>query len=71
MAVIGKAAKAVYAGLWAGGMALGAYLVHDTSIGQITAGQWLWVGLAVLGGIGGVYRITNAVSGEKPGSGPT
>lgn len=65
-AFLGTVAKAIYAGLWAGGMALGGYLTNSTSIGEITAGQWLWVGLAVLGGVGGVYGISNATARKAP-----
>jgi hypothetical protein len=55
-----QAAKAIYAGLVAGLTAVGGYLVNDTSFGDVTAGQWVFVALAALTAFGGVFAITNA-----------
>jgi hypothetical protein len=57
---IGTVAKAIYSGLIAGLSALGGYLTNNTSLGQITAGQWVFVALAALISAGGVYGISNA-----------
>ncbi len=55
-----KTAKAIYAGLLTGLTALGGYLINDTSIGDITAGQWVFVAGAALMAGGGVYGLRNA-----------
>lgn len=52
--------KAIYAALIAGLSALGGLLVNDTALGDITAGQWVFVALAVLIAGGGVYGLRNA-----------
>lgn len=57
--IVGKAAKAVLAALLAGLTALGAYLVNNTSLDQVTAGQWVYVAIAALVALGGVYGISN------------
>lgn len=57
-----SAAKAVYSGLVAGLSALGGYLTNSTSLGQITAGQWVFVVLAALVSAGGVYGISNVAA---------
>lgn len=57
--IIGKAAKAVLAGLLSGLSALGAYLVNNTSLSDVTAGQWVYVAIAALIALGGVYGISN------------
>jgi hypothetical protein len=54
-----QAAKAIYGGLVAGLAALGGLLVNDTGLGDITAGQWVFVVLAALVAGGGVYGISN------------
>jgi len=59
MGKLAPLAKAIYAGLLAGLSALGGYLTNSTSLGQITAGQWVFVALAVLVAGGGVYGIPN------------
>lgn len=53
-------AKAIYAAVVAGLSALGGLLVNDTGLGDITAGQWVFVALAVLVAGGGVYGLKNA-----------
>jgi len=54
---IAQTAKALYAALVAGLAALGGLLVNDTSVADITAGQWVFVASAVLVSFGGVYRL--------------
>ena len=58
---LAKAAKAIYATIISGLGALAAVLVGDTSIGSLSAGQWVTVALAALIAGGGVYGIKNAV----------
>lgn len=53
------AAKAIYAGLVAGLAALGGLLVNDTALGDVTAGQWVFVISAALVALGGTYGLTN------------
>lgn len=62
MKTLAPLAKAIYSGLIAGLSALGGYLTNSTSIGQITAGQWVFVAIATLVSAGGVYGITNTAS---------
>lgn len=57
---LGQAVKAIYAGLVGGLGALGALLVNDTSLGDITAGQWVYVVTTALVLGGGVYGLKNA-----------
>lgn len=52
-------AKAILASILAGLAALGGYLTNSTSLDQITAGQWVFVALAALTTLGGVYGIRN------------
>lgn len=52
--------KAIYAAVVAGLSALGGLLVNDTGLSDITAGQWVFVALAVLIAGGGVYGLRNA-----------
>lgn len=59
-AQVRQAAKAIYAALVAGLAALGGLLVNDTGLGDITAGQWVFIALAVLVAGGGVYGLPNA-----------
>lgn len=66
MSQLPQVAKAVYAGLIAGLSALGGYLVNSTSLGQITAGQWVFVAIAALVAGGGVYGIPNSTSKPVP-----
>lgn len=55
--IIGQAAKAVYAAVVAGFAALGGLLVNDTGLGDVTAGQWVFVALAGIVAGGGVYQL--------------
>lgn len=59
MRIIAKAAKAVLAGAVAGLSTIGGYLVNDTSLADVTAGQWVFAVLAALIALGGVYQISN------------
>ena len=59
MKLLAQAAKAVFAGLLAALTALGAYLINSTSLGDITAGQWVYVAIAGLVALGAVYGIPN------------
>lgn len=59
-AQIAQAAKALVAAVLAGLAALSAYLVNDTSIGSITAGQWVQVAIAVVAAGAFVYGVPNA-----------
>lgn len=59
MKLVSQAAKAVLAGVLAALTALGAYLVNSTSLSDITAGQWVYVAIAGLIALGGVYGISN------------
>lgn len=54
-----QAAKAILAGVLAALTALGAYLVNNTSLSQVTAGQWVYVAIAGLVALGGVYGVSN------------
>ena len=60
VAFLKQAAKALYAALVAGLGALGAVLVGDVGLGDITAGQGVAIVLAALVAGGGVHRIKNA-----------
>jgi len=60
---VAQAAKALYAALVAGLAALGGLLVNDTSMADVTAGQWVFVASAVLVAFGGVYGLRNAPGG--------
>ena len=51
--------KAIYATVVAALGSLAALLTNDTSLSQITAGQWVVVALAALVAGGGVYGIPN------------
>jgi hypothetical protein len=55
---IGQAAKAIYAAVVAGSRRSG-LLVNDTSLADVTAGQWVFVALSVLDAGGGVYGLRN------------
>ena len=67
MSQLPQVAKAVYSGLIAGLSALGGYLTNSTSLGQITAGQWVFVAIAALVSAGGVYGITNTTAKKVTG----
>lgn len=62
---LGQVAKALLAGVLAFLTALGGYLVNSTSLGQVTAGQWVYALLAGLVALGAVYGIPNASPGPK------
>ena len=53
--------KAVVAALVAGLSALGAFLVNDTGLDDITAGQWVTVAIAFLVALGAVCAVPNQV----------
>jgi len=52
-------AKSLLAAVIAALSALSAYLVNDTSLGQITAGQWCQVALAFFAALAVVYAVPN------------
>lgn len=52
--------KAIYAAVVAGLGALGALLVNDTGLDDVTAGQWVFVALTALVAGGGVAGLRNA-----------
>lgn len=56
----GVIAKALIAALIAGLGALGAVLVDDKSLGDVTDGQWVAIVLATLVALGTVYRVPNS-----------
>ena len=58
-------AKAIVGAIVAGLSALSAYLVNDTSLGDITAGQWVQVVIAVLAGLSVVWAVPNATRALK------
>lgn len=60
MKYVAQAAKAVLAGVLAALTALGAYLVNNTALSDITAGQWVYVAIAGLVALGAVYGVKNA-----------
>lgn len=68
---LGRLAKAVFAFVGAFVNGLAGALVSGESLGSVDAKTWLVVLALALGTAGGVYGITNAVSGEKQDSGPT
>lgn len=56
---MGQFTKAIYATVVAALGSLGSLLVNDTGLGDITAGQWVFVALAALVAGGGVYGLRN------------
>lgn len=68
MSNLSKIAKAIYSAVLAALSALGGYLTNSTSLGQITAGQWVFILIAALVSGGGVYGISNN-SGARGASG--
>lgn len=62
MIVVKEVAKALVGALLAAASALGAFLVNDTSFGDITAGQWVFVLIAFLSTLAAVWGIPNKVS---------
>lgn len=59
MSKIAPYAKAVIAALVAGLGSLGAVLVDDKSLGDVTTGQWVVVASAFLVALGGVFAVAN------------
>ena len=57
---VASIAKAIVGGVLASLSALSAYLVNNTSFGQITAGQWVQVVLAGLVVFAAVFGVPNA-----------
>ena len=53
--------KAVVGALIAGLSALGAFLINDTALSDITAGQWVAVAIAFLVALGAVFAVPNQV----------
>lgn len=68
-AMAAQAAKALYAAAIAGLAALGGLLVNDTGLGDVTAGQWIFVALAILVAFGGVYGLPNGKPPSASGGG--
>ena len=64
MSRIAPYAKAVIAALVAGLGSLGAVLVDDKSLGDVTDGQWIAVALAFLVALGAVFAVPNSPSSE-------
>lgn len=58
-----SALKAFYGAAVAGLGSLGTVLVGDTSIGQVTSGQWVAIALSTLIAFGAVYGVTNSPKG--------
>ena len=54
-----RVAKAIYAGLFAGLITMGALFVGDMTFDDISAAQWIVVAIAFVGGAGGTYAIPN------------
>ena len=54
-------AKAVVAALIAGLSMLSGFLVNDTSLGDITSGQWVSVAIAFLVALGAVFAVPNQI----------
>ena len=54
-----KASRGVFAGLVMFVGTTGAFLVNDTTLGDITDGQWFYVVGATLTAAGGVWGFTN------------
>lgn len=61
--LVRQASKAVVAGVLAGLSALSAYLVNNTGIGDLTAGQWVQVAIAVIVTASAVYGVPNKTTG--------
>jgi len=52
--------KAVVGAVLAALALLGGYLVNDTSLGDITAGQWVAVAVAFFGALAAIWAVPNA-----------
>lgn len=59
MSALAGMAKAVLAAVIAGLGALGASLVDDKSLGDVTSGQWVAVALAFFVALAAVYGVPN------------
>lgn len=59
MTSIAPYAKAVLGAVLAALAALGGYLVNNTALSDVTAGQWVFVAIAFLTGLGVVYAVPN------------
>jgi hypothetical protein len=59
---IKKAAKAILAAVIAALGSLATVMVGDTGFGDLTAGQWVTIALAVTIAFGGVYGIKNSTA---------
>lgn len=62
---VAEYAKALIAAVIAALSALSAYLINDTSFGDITAGQWVQVAISFLVALAAVYQTPNAVRALK------
>jgi len=60
---------AIYAALSAGLASLAVVLVGDTTLSELTQGQWLAIGIAALTAFGGAFGFTWATS-NKPAAAP-
>ena len=56
--------KAIVAAVLVALGVLSAYLINDTSFGDITAGQWVAVVIAFLGALGAVWATPNVPPSE-------
>jgi hypothetical protein len=61
-------AKAVIGAILAALSVLSGYLINDTGLGDITAGQWVAVLVAFLVSLGAIYAVPNkpATTSRKP-----
>lgn len=62
MKLIAPYLKAVVAAVITGLTALSAYLVNDTSLADLSAGQWVAVAIAFLIALGAVWAVPNSSS---------
>lgn len=60
MQTIDQMAKAILAAVIAGLGALGAVLVGNTAISDVSAGQWVAIALSAVVALGAVYGVPNA-----------
>ena len=59
MVLVKASLKAILAALIAALSVLAGFLVNNTSLGDITAGQWVAVALAALIALGAVWSVPN------------
>jgi hypothetical protein len=59
---ISKAAKAILAAVIAALASLATVMVGHTGFGDLTAGQWVTIALAVTVAFGGVYGVKNSTA---------